>query len=108
MPSQDGNVDEKWPHCPGALTSYSYRLAHQHQQRLLAALDRAMVAAGLVEGADFDLDLHAIMHFGEDVALDKHYVPRRSQRTRSVLSFFAQDHAAAPLPAHQRRDPEPG
>jgi hypothetical protein len=56
-------------------------------------LDQAMVGAGLVEGADFDLDFHAIMHWGEDAALDKHYVPRRSQRTRSVLTFFAQDAA---------------
>jgi hypothetical protein len=31
------------------------------------------------------------MHWGEDAALEKHYVPRRSQRTRSVLTFFAQD-----------------
>jgi transposase-like protein len=76
-----------------ALASYSYRLSHQRQQRFLAALDRAMVAAGLVAGADFDLDFHAIMHWGEDAALDKHYVPRRSQRTRSVLTFFAQDAA---------------
>ena len=50
-----------------------------------------MLAAGLAEGADFDLDFHAVMHWGEDVALEKHYVPRRSQRTRSVLTFFAQD-----------------
>jgi hypothetical protein len=25
------------------------------------------------------------MHFGDDVALQTHYVPRRSQRTESVL-----------------------
>jgi hypothetical protein len=31
------------------------------------------------------------MHWGEDVARERHYVPRRSQRTRSGLSFFAQD-----------------
>jgi hypothetical protein len=52
-----------------------------------------MVSSGLVEGADFDVDFHAIMHWGEDVALEKNYVPKRSQRTRSVLSFFAQDTA---------------
>jgi len=74
-----------------ALTTYSYRLTHERQRRFLAALDRQMLAAGLVEGADFDLDFHAVMHWGEDAALEKHYVPRRSQRTRSVLTFFAQD-----------------
>jgi len=76
-----------------SLTSYSYRLSHAAQQRFLTALDRAMVAAGLAEGADFDLDFHAIMAWGEDAALEKNYVPKRSQRTRSVLSFFAQDAA---------------
>ena len=74
-----------------ALTSYSYKLSHDQQRKFLEALDRAMIAAGLIEGADFDLDFHAIMHWGEDAALEKHYVPRRSQRTRSVLTFFAQD-----------------
>jgi hypothetical protein len=74
-----------------ALTTYSYRLTHERQRRFLAALDRAMLAQGLTEGGDFDLDFHAVMHWGDDVALDKHYVPKRSQRVRSVLTFFAQD-----------------
>ncbi|MGH8975224.1 MAG: transposase [Acidimicrobiales bacterium] len=74
-----------------ALTTYSYRLSHERQRRFLAALDTAMLGAGLADGGDFDLDFHAVMHWGEDVALEKHYVPRRSQRTRSVLTFFAQD-----------------
>jgi transposase len=76
-----------------ALTSYSYRLSHDHQRRLLAALDAKLIAAGLA-GSDqgiFDLDFHAIMHWGTDPALEKHYVPTRSQRARSVLTFFAQD-----------------
>jgi len=74
-----------------ALTTYSYRLSHERQRRFLAALDTSMLGAGLAEGGDFDLDFHAVMHWGEDAALEKHYVPRRSQRTRSVLTFFAQD-----------------
>src|SRR5674536_351763 len=69
----------------------SYRLSHPRHQALLAALSRAALAAGLVTGADFDLDFHAIMHWGGDVARERHYVPRRSQRTRSGLSFFAKD-----------------
>ena len=74
-----------------ALASYSYKLSHERQQAFLRALDSAMVKAGLIVGNDFDLDFHAIMHWGEDPALEKHYVPRRSQRTRAVLTFFAQD-----------------
>ncbi len=74
-----------------ALTTYSYRLSHERQRRFLGALDASMLGAGLARGGDFDLDFHAVMHWGEDAALEKHYVPRRSQRTRSVLTFFAQD-----------------
>src|SRR5260370_1205371 len=48
-----------------ALTSYSYRLSHAHQQRFLAALDRQMIGAGLATSGEavFDLDFHAIMHW---------------------------------------------
>ncbi len=74
-----------------ALGTYSYRLSRARNQALLAALAQGARHSGQIEGASFDLDFHAIMHFGEDVALEKHYVPRRSQRTESVLTFFAQD-----------------
>ena len=76
-----------------ALTSYSYRLSHDHQRSFLAALDAQMISSGLATGeqAIFDLDFHAVMHWGHDPVLEKHYVPTRSQRARSVLTFFAQD-----------------
>ncbi|MCA1682107.1 MAG: hypothetical protein LC700_03055 [Actinobacteria bacterium] len=76
-----------------ALTDYSSRTSHDHQRRLLAALDTKMIKGGLAtsDEAIFDLDFHAIMHGGQDPVLEKHYVPTRSQRARSVLTFFAQD-----------------
>ena len=76
-----------------SLTAYSYRLSHGHQQKFLAALDKQMIAGGLASGEEaiFDLDFHAVMHWGHDPALEKHYVPTRSQRARSVLTFFARD-----------------
>ena len=74
-----------------ALGTYSYRLHRRHDQALLAALGPAMLRTGQAAGTEFDLDFHAIMHYGHDVALETHYVPRRSQRTESVLTFFAQD-----------------
>ena len=76
-----------------ALTNYSYRTGHDHQRAFLAALDTKMIAGGLAtaDQAIFDLDFHAVMHWGTDPALEKHYVPTRSQRARSVLTFFAQD-----------------
>jgi len=76
-----------------ALTTYSYRTSHTHQRAFLAALDATMIHGGLATGdeAIFDLDFHAVMHWGQDPVLEKHYVPTRSQRARSVLTFFAQD-----------------
>jgi len=74
-----------------ALTTYSYRLQHAKQRKFLTALDKASVAAGLATGEVLNLDFHAVMHWGQDPALEKHYVPSRSQRTRSVLTFFAED-----------------
>jgi hypothetical protein len=76
-----------------ALTTYSYRLDHSRQTALLGGIGKAMLAADLVSdaGGDLDLDFHAIMHWGQDPVLEKHYVPSRSQRARSVLTFFAQD-----------------
>ena len=76
-----------------ALTDYSYRTTHENQRRLLAALDTKMISSGLASGGEaiFDLDFHAVMHWGADPVLEKHYVPTRSQRARSVLTFFAQD-----------------
>jgi transposase len=76
-----------------ALTDYSYRLSHDHQRAFLGALDKTMISAGLASSdeAIFDLDFHAVMHWGRDPVLEKHYVPKRSQRSRSVLTFFAQD-----------------
>jgi hypothetical protein len=76
-----------------ALTGYSYRLSHDHQRAFLAALDQKMIGAGLAtsQEAIFDLDFRAVMAWGADPALEKHYVPTRSQRSRSVLTFFARD-----------------
>jgi hypothetical protein len=77
------------------LTSYSYRVRRSSSERLLAAIAGRLRELGLATGAEgFNLDFHAIRHHGQDIPLEKHYVPQRSQRTRAVLTFFAQDHAS--------------
>ncbi|MCA1680024.1 MAG: hypothetical protein LC777_14300 [Actinobacteria bacterium] len=77
------------------LTSYSYRARRSSSEQLLAGLAGRLRELGLASGTEgFNLDFHAIRHHGTDVPLEKHYVPARSQRTRSVLTFFAQDHAS--------------
>jgi len=78
--------------------SYSYRVRRQSNQKLLTGLVRALRPLGMASGAEgFNLDFHAIRHHGDDTVLEKHYVPRRSQRTRAVLTFFAQDHASTEM-----------
>lgn len=80
------------------LSSYSYRVRRQSNERLLAGVTRRLRELGLASGeAGFNLDFHAIRHHGEQAPLEKHYVPRRSQRTRAVLTFFAQDHASSEM-----------
>jgi transposase len=80
------------------LGSYSWRVRRESNQRLLSELVGALRRLGLATGsAGFNCDFHAIRHHGEQAVLDKHYVPRRSQRTRAVLTFFAQDHASSEM-----------
>jgi transposase len=73
------------------LTTYSYRTTRTQQLAFFEALQPRLRDAGLLGDQGLNLDFHTIMSYGEDTILDKHYVPRRSQRTRSVLTFIAQD-----------------
>jgi hypothetical protein len=76
-----------------ALTDYSYRLGPRPPAAVPGRPGRQDDHAGLATAGEaiFDLDFHAVMHWGQDPVLEKHYVPSRSQRARSVLTFFAQD-----------------
>ncbi len=73
------------------LSTYSYRTTRAQQVAFFEALQPRLRDAGLLGEQGLNLDFHTIMSYGEDTILDKHYVPRRSQRTRSVLTFLAQD-----------------
>jgi transposase len=80
------------------LGTYSWRVRRDSNHKLLAGLVKALRPLGLATGeAGFNCDFHAIRHHGDDAVLEKHYVPRRSQRTRAVLTFFAQDHASSEM-----------
>jgi len=80
------------------LGAYSWRVRRDSNRKLLAGLVAALRPLGLATGeTGFNCDFHAIRHHGADAQLEKHYVPRRSQRTRAVLAFFAQDHASAEM-----------
>jgi len=80
------------------LTAYSYRVRRSSNVALLEGLGRRCRQVGLYSGeGGFNLDFHTIRHHGEEVPLEEHYVASRSQRTRSVLTFFAQDHASTEM-----------
>ena len=80
------------------LTSYSYRVRRASNVALLEGLGRRCRQVNLYNGqGGFNLDFHTIRHHGEQVPLEEHYVVSRSQRTRSVLTFFAQDHASTEM-----------
>ena len=80
------------------LGTYSWRVRRESNHKLLSGLVAALRPLGLATGeAGFNCDFHAIRHHGDDAVLEKHYVPRRSQRTRAVLTFFAQDHASTEM-----------
>jgi hypothetical protein len=80
------------------LTSYSYRIKRSSNVALLEGLARRCREVGLYSGeAGFNLDFHSIRHHGAEVPLEEHYVASRSQRTRSVLTFFAQDHSSTEM-----------
>ena len=80
------------------LGTYSWRVRRDSNQKLLTGLVQALRPLGLAAGeAGFNCDFHAIRHHGDQAVLEKPYVPRRSQRTRAVLTFFAQDHAAGDM-----------
>jgi hypothetical protein len=73
------------------MSQYSSRLGRKALVRLLGAWIEKLRDEKLVDAASFDLDFHSISYFGDDPFVEKHYVPRRSQRRKAVLAFLARD-----------------
>jgi hypothetical protein len=75
------------------LAQYSARLGRKSIVRVLGTWVERLRTHKLVDASSFNLDFHSISYFGDDPFVEKHYVPRRSQRRTAVLTFFAQDAA---------------
>lgn len=73
------------------LAQYSSRLGRGAIAQLLGAWVERLKAEKAIDTSSFNLDCHSVSYFGDDPFVQKHYVPRRSQRRKSVLTFFAQD-----------------
>src|SRR2546423_12237113 len=62
--------------------TYSWRVRREMNTAALAELVRRLRPIGLATGdAGFNLDFHAIRHYGEGAPLDSHYLPPRSPAT---------------------------
>jgi len=70
---------------------YSTRLGRRAIAKLLGEWITRLKKEGAIDASSFNLDFHSIAYFGEDAFVQKHYVPRRSQRRKAVLAFLAQD-----------------
>lgn len=70
---------------------YASRFGRSTSVRLLRGWLDHLKAHLALEGASFDLDFHTVPFFGDDDFIECHYLPRRSQRDKAVLTFIAQD-----------------
>src|SRR6266545_4485726 len=73
------------------MAQYSSRLGRRPIAKLLGAWVKTLRDEKLIDASSFNLDFHSISYFGDDPFVEKNYVPRRSQRRKAVLTFFAQD-----------------
>jgi transposase len=73
------------------LSEYSSRITPQKVSRLLALWHARLAGESLVAGTSINLDFHAVPYFGEHPLVQSHYLPKRSRRQPSILTFLAQD-----------------
>ena len=73
------------------LASYSSRVDHRANRRLMDAWFRQVEAHGLPHGPSLDLDFHTVPANTAEEPLEKHYVSSRSRRQQGILVFLARD-----------------
>ena len=73
-------------------TDYSYRTQRHHQEQLLSGWVKKLSPLLLPQAKSFSLDFHPIPYRGDEAVLENHYIPCRGQASRSVQTFFAQEH----------------
>ena len=57
--------------------------------RLLDMWHGQLTGETLVKGASLNLDFHSVPYFGEHPLVQSHYLPKRSRRQPSILTFLA-------------------
>jgi hypothetical protein len=72
------------------VASYSSRVDHRTNLRLMGAWFEEMKHTGLKRGSSIDLDFHTVPANTEE-PLEKHYVSSRSRSQKGILVFLARD-----------------
>lgn len=73
------------------LASYSSRIDHKTNLRIMEAWQAQVEAAGLARGSSFDLDFHSVPANSSEEPLEKHYISNRSRSQKGILVFLARD-----------------
>jgi len=73
------------------LSEYSSRITPEKVSLLLAAWHSKLTGENLFAGKSLNLDFHSVPYFGDHPVVQSHYLPRRSRRQPSILTFLAQD-----------------
>jgi hypothetical protein len=73
------------------LSEYSSRITPQKVATLLGAWHGALAGKTILPGESFNLDFHSVPYFGGHPLVQAHYLPKRSRRQPSILTFLAQD-----------------
>jgi hypothetical protein len=73
------------------LASYSSRVDHRANLRLMDAWFEQVEPVGLPHGSSLDLDFHTVPANTGTEPLEKHYVSSRSRRQQGILVFLARD-----------------
>jgi hypothetical protein len=73
------------------LSEYSSHITPQKVATLLGAWHGALAGETILPGESFNLDFHSVPYFGEHPLVQSHYLPKRSRRQPSILTFLAQD-----------------
>ncbi len=78
------------------LSTYSYQVARQENRRLLERLSQ-IFQDEVEEDGEFNLDLKAIPHWGDDSVLERNWSGSRSKAIKSLLALIVQQPATGQL-----------
>jgi hypothetical protein len=73
------------------LSEYSSRITSHKVSQLLSGLHTHLAGERVLTGKSINLDFHSVPYFGEHPVVESHYLPRRSRRQPSIMTFLAQD-----------------